>query len=39
MNLYLSDLTGSVGLFIYGQVILWIEMYSPALETEENNLA
>lgn len=38
ISLYLRDLTGSMGLFIYGQVILLIEMYSLASEIEKNNL-
>lgn len=34
---FLRDLTGSVGLFTHGQVILLIEMYSLASETENNS--
>lgn len=34
---FLRDLTGSVGLFTHGQVILVIEMYSLASEIENNS--
>lgn len=38
ISLNLRDLTGSVGLFTHGQVILLIEIYSLASETENNSL-